>query len=438
MNDRKVSNYRFQNWGKTIDSTVQELIYPNSEDSLAEIVRSASKQGKNIRVVGSGHSWTHLVKTNQILVSLDDWQGELEVNKPMLQATVKAGTKLFRLSEFLFSNGMAMENMGDIDRQSIAGALSSGTHGTGIQFGVLANQLREITFVNGKGELVTCSPENNLPLFKAAQVSLGSLGIITRMKLQAVPAYHLRCVKKKESFDEVLAQIDKHKKENRNFELFWFPYSDTVATKYLNETKEPADQPGFGKYLVDVVYENGTFYMISELTRMFNGLAKSVSLLAAGGISSGVEIAPSHKIYASPRLVRFYEMEYGVPSEYGPEVLRKIRDFIAKEKINVHFPIEYRYVKGDDIYISPAHGRETCFISVHMYLGMPYKAYFDGLEKIFNQYDSRPHWGKMHTLTAKDLKPKYPKWDDFLNFREEQDPNGVFLNDYLKSIFFGK
>ncbi|MCS7074405.1 MAG: FAD-binding protein [Bacteroidia bacterium] len=436
MNVKKVANYRFQNWGKTIDTTVQELIYPNSEESLTEIIQQAVKSGKKIRVVGSGHSWTQLVKTNQILVSLDDWQGIIEINKPLLQATVKAGTKLFRLSELLAANGMAMENMGDIDRQSIAGALSSGTHGTGIQFGVLANQLREITFINGKGELVTCSPENNPRLFKAAQVSLGSLGVITRMKLQAVPAYRLRCVKKKESFEEVLNQIDKLKQDNRNFELFWFPYSDTVATKYLNETQDPPDKQGIGKYLVDVVYENGTFYLLSELTRMFNGLSKSVSLLAANGISSGEEVLPSYQIYASPRLVRFYEMEYGVPAEYGPEVLRKIRDWIAKEKINVHFPLEYRYVKGDDILISPAYGRDTCFISVHMYVGMPYQTYFSGLEKIFLAYDGRPHWGKMHTLTAKDLKPKYPHWDEFLHFREEHDPAGVFLNDYLQTIFF--
>jgi FAD-linked oxidoreductase len=424
-----------ENWGKTFVVKPKELVYPKSLDELVDIVRRARNQNARVRVVGTAHSWNPLIQTPDILVSLDAYQGLEAVDRQNHQVTILAGTKLKRLGDLLRAEGMAMENLGDIDEQAIAGAVSTATHGTGIQFGVIASQAIELTIVTGDGSVLTLTKEDNPDVFRAAQVALGMCGILAKIRLQCMPAYNLECIKKRESFDLCFEQIDAHVASNRNFELYWFPYSELVATKYLNITTEEPPKSGLYKYLVDVVYENGLFKTLSEACRVAPSLCKSVAQLSATAIAAGREVHHSHKVYATPRLVRFYEMEYGVPAAEGPTVLRKIKDYIKRDQVRVHFPLEYRYVKADDIYISPAYGQDTCFISCHMYLGMPYDSYFRGLEKIFLEHNGRPHWAKMHKLTAAQLRPKYPKWDEFLGIREKLDPQGVFLNDYVRSVF---
>jgi FAD/FMN-containing dehydrogenase len=195
----------------------------------------------------------------------------------------------------------------------------------------------------------------------------------------------------------------------------------------------PVHRP-WKKFFIDVIYENGTFKLVSEINRHIPSLSKTLSRLSSAGMSSAREVHHSHKIYATPRLVRFVEMEYGVPAEQGPTVMQKIRRFISQNKIKVHFPLEYRYVRGDDLSLSPAYGRDTVFISCHMYRGMEYNRYFKGLEPIFLAHGGRPHWGKLHSLNAADLRPMYPKWDEFLSVREKYDPDGVFLNAYLRRL----
>jgi FAD-linked oxidoreductase len=423
-----------QNWGRTLRFQPSQLLYPESEAEICAIVKAAAGQGKCVRVVGTAHSWTHLIQTPDILISLDKWQGVIEVDRTKCQAVLKGGTKLRALGELLGLSDVAMVNLGDIDEQSIAGAVSTGTHGTGISFGVIASQALEITVVTGTGELLTVNADSHPEHFRAAQVALGTCGIITRLKLQLQPAYCLARVKRREKLSEALANVDKYMHETRNFEMYAFPYSDTVQTIFVNETQDKPNHNPIVRYLVDVVYENGTMRLISDLTKAVPSLSKSVSKLVASGIAVGRDVNYSNRVYASKRLVRFAEMEYGVPAEDGPAALKQVLDFIEREKIQVHFPIEYRYVKGDDIMLSPAYGRDTCFISCHMYQGMPYRPYFDGVEAIMRQYDSRPHWGKMHTLKADELAPKYPKWNDFQRIRAELDPQGVFLNDYLRAL----
>jgi FAD-linked oxidoreductase len=419
------------NWGGTLNFKPAYLEYPQNEWQIADIVNKARGEGKRVRVVGAGHSWTPLIRTDDYLLSLDKMQGLISVGN--LSASIAGGTRLKLLGHLLFEQGLAMENLGDIDKQSISGALSTGTHGTGMGFGVIATQATEISFIDGTGEKRTLKESD--PDFKSVAVSLGAMGVITSVRLRLLPAYNLECVKKKEKLDDTLAKIDDYRFNNRNFEFFWFPYSDYCAPKIFNVTdRKPIHRP-LKKYLVDVVYENGTFKMVSEINRMAPSLSRRISRLASSGLSSVSEVHHSHKIYATPRYVRFVEMEYGVPAEEGPAVMQKIRRFIAQNKIRVHFPLEYRYVRGDDLTLSPAYGRDTVFISCHMYKGMEYNRYFKGLEPIFLAHGGRPHWGKMHGLNAADLRPKYPKWDEFMTVREKYDPDGVFLNPYLKQLF---
>lgn len=429
-----INGDRFQNWGGTLRFRPAHIAYPKNPEEVGALVRQAAAEGKKVRVVGSGHSWTRLVETPDILVSLDEMQGLIAADRDKCQATVWAGTKLYRLGDILRENGMALENMGDVDRQSIAGVMGTGTHGTGVQFGVISTQIIEIWLVDGTGQELHLTPADG-PRFRAAQVALGALGIITRVKVQCVPAYNLKAVKVRGGLEETLARVDEHRAAHRNYEFFWFPYSDLVLNKFLNATPEQPKERKVMKYLTDVVWENGSFKLLSESVRLAPGLSKSVSKLAASGMAAGTEVLPSHKIYPTARLVRFYEMEYGVPAQEGPAVVRRIRDVVRRQKINVHFPIEYRYTRADDILISPAHGRETCFISVHMYKGMDWRPYFNALEPIFIEHGGRPHWGKMHTQQAAFFATRYPHWAEFLAQRAQLDPTGVFQTAYMNEIF---
>ncbi len=432
MSNSQQNNW--SNWSGSVQCNPKEIKTPSSQEEILSIINNCAEQKSTIRVVGSGHSFTGLVGTQGTIISLDLYQGLENIDPSNNVATVLAGTKLKSLGELLLNNGLAQANLGDIDVQSIAGAASTGTHGTGVTLGSVSTQIMEITLLTAKGEIIVCSENQNKDVFKAAQVSLGTLGIITKIKLQLVPAYKLKYVRAKNSLDDCLNNIEKYKKENRNFEFYWFPHTNGVQMKTLNITDEEPTKSSFMKYFNDMVLENGAFKVLSELCRLFPSLCKRVSKISAAAVSTGVDINYSTKIYATPRLVKFQEMEYNLPAEKAVEVLKEMRDCINTANFKVHFPIEVRFVKADDMYLSPAYQRDSVYIAVHMYKGMEYKTYFDAMETIFKKYNGRPHWGKMHTRTAKELSQLYPMWNKFQEIRNQLDPNGLFMNDYLKKL----
>ena len=424
-----------KNWSQYIQWTPENILYPESELAIQQIVQGALEQSKHIRVIGSGHSFTPLCKTKGILVSLDNYQGLISVDKEKCQATVKAGTKLSTLGNLLFEQGMAMENLGDIDVQSIAGTISTGTHGTGVNFGTISTQVIALKFVNGKGEIVECSNKKNKELFKAAQVSLGALGIISEITLQCIPAYRLELQNQKENLHDVLATLKERNENNRNFEFYWFPYTATAWTKTSNIASDQPDKVNLFNYFSEYVLENYAFKLLCEWAYRFPSKNKWVSEISAATISNVRKVYHSHKVYATQRLVKFNEMEYNVPVEAHEEVLKEIVKMVNKKKFDIHFPIENRFVKGDDIYLSPAYQRHAAYIACHAYNKKDPKPYFKALEDIFRAYRGRPHWGKMHTLTAKDIANLYPEWELFLKYRRKQDPDNVFVNEYLRGLF---
>jgi len=409
-------------------------LYPDSEDEIVELVKKASKEGKKIRVIGSGHSFSRIVEIDEILVSLDKMQGIISSDINEQTAIVWAGTKLKSLGDELFDLGLAQENMGDINVQSIAGALSTGTHGTGRKLGTLSTQILEVTFVNGAGELITVSESSNKALYDAICVSVGVMGVFTRVKLRLDKAYKLKEETRKESLDDCLANWNEYSQKNRNFEFFWFPHTDTVQTKMLNITDEGFKRHGWGKKIGDVLIEHWFFLFLSNMVKWFPSFSKRVAKISAWGIANGSFVDWSHKIYATQRSVRFYEMEYNVPIDRVKEVLLELRSMISAADIKVHFPIECRFVKADGFMISPAYERDAAYIAVHQFRGMPYQEYFQKAESIFRKYQGRPHWGKINDKSALDFKELYPKWDEFIAIRKQQDPNGIFLNDYLESL----
>ena len=426
---------RWSNWSGSVKSTPRQVVTPSTIDELARLVKEYNRDERHIRVVGAGHSFTPLVQSDDVLMSLDNIQGIEAIDTTTGSATVLGGTRLKYLGNALFEHGMAQENLGDIDVQSISGAISTGTHGTGVKFGSLSTQVEGLTLVTASGEILECSPERNPDIFKAAQVSLGTLGIITKVQLRVVPAKRMHYQGYRKQLSDCLANLEQYKRDNSHFEFFWFPYTQNVQAKFLNETTEPVSKSSFWGTFNKIVLENGVYWLLSEACRIFPSFCKTVCAISAQSIANIDEINYSHRLFTTPRLVRFQEMEYNIPAEHMSAVLIEIQECIEQYQFHVHFPVECRFVHADDIWLSPAYQRDSAYIAVHMYRGMPYQSYFRGIEEIFKRYHGRPHWGKMHTRTAAELSTLYPRWQDFQRIRADLDPQGMFLNGYLRALF---
>ena len=424
-----------KNWAGNIEWNPTAMEYPASEEAIRQVVSKAINDRQKIRMIGTGHSFTPLCAINEVMVSLDQYQGLISVDREKYTARVKAGTKLNLLGDLLFKEGMAMENLGDVDVQSIAGTISTGTHGTGQDFGTISTQVIALRWINGKGEIVECSAEKNHSLFKAAQVSLGLLGIITEVTLQCVPAYKLLVQNRKESIEALLPEIKERHAGNRNFEFYWMPYTDLAWTKTSNvvELGEP-DKDNFFNYWSEYVLENYGFKLLCEWANLFPSQNESISRISAAAITEVKKVHYSHKVYATQRLVRFKEMEYNIPVAAFEAVWKELVKMVNTRKFNIHFPIENRVVKGDDILLSPAYKRDSAYIACHVYHKKDHRAYFKALEDLFRAYGGRPHWGKMNNLTNADIADLYPAFSTFAKHRADQDPDGVFLSPYFQKI----
>ncbi len=327
-----------------------------------------------------------------------------------------------------------MENLGDIDVQSVAGALSTGTHGTGMQFGILSTQMVGAELWNGLGQKILIDANHNPELLDAVRVSLGALGILTKLKLRLEPKYVLEMKQTKEKLFDVLAKLDQELQTERNFEFFWFPHTETALVKRSRISTQPPIPAGFSQKFNDVILENVALGALSGLCRWVPPTTQVVSRFCADASSASHRRDWSHRVFATERWVKFLEMEYSIPMDRFIPVVNEIQTEIQKENHRVHFPIECRFVRGDSSWLSPAHDRDSALIAVHMYRGMPYKHYFKAMERIFQANGGRPHWGKWHSMRADALAAHYPRWNDFQNLRMEMDPHSVFDSHYLNRI----
>lgn len=424
-----------ENWAGNVKWTPQEVLLPKSEEEISDIIKTAVKSGKTIRSVGSYHSFTPLAATNSITMSLDNMQGLISKEADN-RAIAWAGTKLKRLSEELAANGLAQENMGDINVQSVAGAISTGTHGTGITLGSVGTQVEEITFVNGLGEIITLNADNNYHEFKCAQLSLGSLGVITRMKMRCKEAYNLQLDIRKEKLSDVLANLEAIVNENRHFEFYSIPNSQWAQTKRSNIVGEKAGHTSkFSAFINDIVLENWALQLLCSINKAIPSSSKTISNIIGAFISNEIKVQQSHKVFSTVRNVKFTEMEYNIPIESYQDVMKEMLKLIEKNNYKISFPQEHRFVLQDDIYLSPAFERNSAYIASHVFKGMDNTRYFKDLEDLFVDFGGRPHWGKMHTRDAAFFQRAYPKFDDFLQVRAKHDPNNVFVNDHLKKVF---
>lgn len=423
-----------KNWSGLLTWQPSEIYKPSTETQIVDIVTKAAKANKKVRIIGSGHSFTSLCVTDDILISLDEFQGIIRVDADHMQATVKAGTKLNTLNRLLNEQGMALANLGDIDVQSIAGAISTGTHGTGVTFGNLSTMVTAMKWVNGKGEIVSCSETDKPELLKAAQVSLGMFGVITELTIQCVPKYNLHIKVQKLRLDEVLSNLDIYNK-CRNFEFYWFPNTEYVMSKEIDQTDAKSSAISWKDYAQEIVLENYAFKAVCELSRMLPRSTRRISRFSANMIDSFEKTRKSFEVFSTSRLVKFHEMEYNIPAEAYLDVKKEIVNWVNKHNYDILFPLENRFVAADDIMLSPSYKRPSAYIAVHVYNKKDYKHYFENIEAIFRSYQGRPHWGKMHTRTQAELKQVYPMFETFQKYREVQDPDQVFLSPYLKDLF---
>jgi FAD-linked oxidoreductase len=399
---------------------------PANEAELVALVRRAAAGDYVVRVAGTGHSFTPLCASEGLLIALDGLQGIVAADRGALKATVWAGTKIQQMGEPLRQAGLAMENMGDIDRQSLAGAISTGTHGTGRGIGSISTQVIGLRLLTAGSDIIDCSAETEPDIFKAGQVSLGALGIITQVTLRLLPAYDLRERSWVIPVEACIAEIESLIAANRHFEFFWSPQEDACAAKTLN----PMPQTN------NISQEESAGF--KEASAGADEPRSNAGQPAPGSLSryiKGERSGPSHRIFPSERNVRFNEIEFAVAEAQGPDCFREIRRLMQRKYPAVTWPIEYRTLGADDIDLSPAYERDSVTISVHQAGELPYQAFFADVEAIFRNYRGRPHWGKIHTHTARELRDLYPMWAHFQAVRTRLDPQGRFLNSYLRSLF---
>ncbi len=424
----------WRNWAGDQTCTPFERLRPGSREQLAEAIAAAVSAGRKVAVAGTGHSFTEAAMTAGTMIDVGALSGVIDADPVSGLVEVGAGTVLAELNAELNALGLAMENLGDIDRQTVAGAISTGTHGTGAKLGNISTQVEalELVLADGSTRKLTASEPG---LLRAARVGIGALGAISSVTLRCVPAFNLRRVNANLPREEVFNSFQERADADEHFELFTFPYADSALVIERNRSEGPARPRGrAAAFLNDVVLENWALEAISAAGKLVPRAIPSLSRLATWLAGGGEAIDRSDRIFASERRVRFTEMEYGVPREHGPEAARRVIEWIRANRYPVFFPIEMRVTAGDDASLSPSHERDTAYIAVHQYRGMEWHPYFEAVESIMGSYGGRPHWGKRHFQTAATLAERYPRWAEFHAARDELDPGRVFTNEYAERV----
>jgi L-gulonolactone oxidase len=423
------------NWAGDESCVPATVRSPASVDELAAVIKQAADQDQVVRVAGAGHSFSDLVCTNGILLSLDGLRGILDVDKTRNVVTVAAGTRLYDLNPALAQLGYALPNLGDIDRQSLAGAISTATHGTGRLLGNLATQVEALQLVLADGSVRTITAADD-EILRAARVSLGALGVVSAYTLRVVPAFRLHAQERRLRLDETLAHLDGLAEENEHFEFFVFPHTMHALIKANNRTDEPAEPAGRVREYVDGhLVQNKLLDLLCRAGRAWPSLIPRLNRFITGAVSPSTRVDDSYKIFASQRSVRFTESEWAIPHEACAEVVREILRIVRARGFHVNFPLEVRFVSADEeSFLSPSYGRATAYIAVHVYRGMDWRPYFQAVQEIASAYGGRPHWGKRHLLSAGELASRYPAWDRFQAVRAQLDPSGRFSNEHVRRV----
>lgn len=421
-----------KNWAGNLTFNPKNVYSPDSKEKVQEAIQQTISQKRTIRTRGSGHSWTGLITSDENYLHLDRYQGITKVDKEKRLITARSGTKLALFGSEGHAAGMALPNQGDIDRQSLAGALSTGTHGTGMTLQSMANQIHELSFINGEGQEVTLNSSS--PEFNGARLSLGSLGIITEMTIQMEEAYKLKVEVFPENIDRAMEAFEERLENNRHLEMFYFPLGGWTLTKMMNKTAEECTHRGLLYRLNETLVENWLYTQMNRLARV-SGTYSVIDKIMQKCVSHTTLVDWSYRAFPTPRDFKFKEMEYAIPVHEFKNALKALTKKIQEKGFKTLMPIEIRFVKNDELWLSPTYQRDSVYFAIHTYITEDHQDYFREMEIILRSFGGRPHWGKMHSLNAKDLSELYPRFNDFLNLRNKFDPQGIFLNQHLLDIF---
>jgi FAD-linked oxidoreductase len=427
----------WRNWAGTESAVATAVIRPRDVTEISKAVTLAAETGKTVRARGSGHSFTAVAAAHGIALDMSGWTGVVTADTVTGLVTVRSGTTLHALNAALDRLGLAMTNLGDIDAQTVSGAISTGTHGTGATFGGLATQVAALELVLADGSVVTCSETERPELFAAARVGLGAVGVISTVTLRTEPSFVLKAEERAEPLDAVLDALDRHWESNDHFEFYYFPYGRKALTKRNNRLVAGAQAEPLGpvrRFYEYELMENAALGALCRIGRRIPSLVRPFGRLSSVALSDRSYSDISHRVFTTHRRVHFVESEYAVPREALREVIGELRAAIPRLADPIMLPVEVRVAAPDDIWLSTAYQRESAYVAIHQYVGMPFRAYFDLFESIAGAVGGRPHWGKMHTADASTLRTRYPRFDDFARVRAEVDPDGRFTNPYLERV----
>ncbi|NUR00360.1 MAG: FAD-binding protein, partial [Streptomyces sp.] len=416
-------NGTWRNWGGNVTARPAREVEPASVEELSAAVRQAAQDGLTVKAVGTGHSFTSIAATDGVLIRPQLLTGIRKIDRDAMTVTVEAGTPLKRLNMALAREGLSLTNMGDIMEQTVSGATSTGTHGTGRESASIAAQIKGLELVTADGSVLTCSEKENSDVFAAARIGLGALGIVTAITFAVEPIFLLTAREEPMPFDRVLAEFDQLWAENEHFEFYWFPHTGSTNTKRNNRSAGPEKPVSrIAGWFEDEFLSNGVFQVAQWVGRAAPATVPTIAQISSKALSARTYTDIPYKVFTSPRRVRFVEMEYAVPREALSETLHELKTMMDRSGLRVSFPVEVRTAPADDITLSTASGRDSAYIAVHMFRGTPYQAYFTTAERIFTAHEGRPHWGKVHTRDAEYFSGVYPRFGEFIALRDRLDP----------------
>jgi L-gulono-1,4-lactone dehydrogenase len=425
----------WQNWTGDQRCVPARIERPADRADLGEAVKRATDQGLTVRAVGSGHSFTDAACTGGVLIQMDRLGRLLEVDSDAGLVKVEAGIGLRALNELIWGHGLALENLGDIDRQTISGAVSTATHGTGSRFRNLSSMIEAVELIRPDGTLLEVSAASEPDLLPAARVGLGALGVIAAVTLRTVPAFSVRRTDSPLPLDQTLERLQDLADGSDHFEFYVFPHTDVALLRQSERVDEPPEpRNAIVEFGQEIVLENWVMGAIARAGRRVPSRIPALSRFVSRQLAKNTKMDRSYRVFASRRLIRFTEMEYAIPRRHAAEAVPRVLETAERADPPVGFPIEVRFVAGDDSMLSPAHDRDTCYIAVHQFQGMAWEGYFRAVEAIMDEYGGRPHWGKRHFQTAVTLAERYPRWEEFAAARSQLDPEGRFRNQYLDRV----
>ena len=429
---------RWESWSGLETAQPAQVLTPASPAEVVDAVVAARAHGLTVKMVGSGHSFTGIAVANGLLLRPDRLVGIRTVDREAMTVTVLAGTPLHVLNERLHGLGLALHNMGDIDRQTVAGAIATGTHGTGGHWASLSAQVAGLEVVTGDGSLVQAGPNGTAEeaaLFQAARLGLGAVGILTAVTFLVEPAFALEAVEEPLSWSEVVDGFDELVGGAEYAEAYWFPHTDRMLTKRNHRTLDDlAPLSRVRAYVDDELLANTAFGLLNRVGNRVPRAIPGINRLSSRALTARTYTDYSHRVFTSPRRVVFREMEYAVPRAAGMQALTEVRALVEQQGWRISFPVEIRHAPADDVWLSAAHDRPSVYLAFHTNAQTDHTAYFAGVERVLKAYDGRPHWGKLHTRTAEDLAPAYPRFADFLAVRDRVDPDRLFTNAYLDRV----